>query len=133
MDLARRIRRADTSGSGTGSGDGGLVGAARPRVPQRLEGVRAEATADRGLGDGRPAPGRVWPGVGNVAAVRDISFSVVSGELFVVMGLSGSGKSTLVRCLSRLIEPTAGEVLIDGEDVTAASPERAPRARAAPR
>jgi ABC-type glutathione transport system ATPase component len=62
--------------------------------------------------------------VGNVAAVRDISFSVVSGELFVVMGLSGSGKSTLVRCLSRLIEPTAGEVLMDGEDVTAASPER---------
>jgi glycine betaine/proline transport system ATP-binding protein len=62
--------------------------------------------------------------VGNVAAVRDISFSVVSGELFVVMGLSGSGKSTLVRCLSRLIEPTAGEVLIDGEDVTAASAER---------
>ena len=62
--------------------------------------------------------------VGNVAAVRDISFSVVSGELFVVMGLSGSGKSTLVRCLSRLIEPTAGVVLIDGEDVTAASAER---------
>jgi glycine betaine/proline transport system ATP-binding protein len=62
--------------------------------------------------------------VGNVAAVRDISFSVATGELFVVMGLSGSGKSTLVRCLSRLIEPTAGEVLIDGEDVTAASPER---------
>ncbi|HEX6787324.1 MAG TPA: ATP-binding cassette domain-containing protein, partial [Acidimicrobiales bacterium] len=62
--------------------------------------------------------------VGNVAAVRDISFSVESGELFVVMGLSGSGKSTLVRCLSRLIEPTAGQVLIDGEDVTAASAER---------
>ena len=62
--------------------------------------------------------------VGNVAAVRDISFSVASGELFVVMGLSGSGMSTLVRCLSRLIEPTAGEVLIDGEDVTAVSQER---------
>jgi glycine betaine/proline transport system ATP-binding protein len=61
---------------------------------------------------------------GNVAAVRDISFSVRSGELFVVMGLSGSGKSTLVRCLSRLIEPTAGQVLIDGEDVTAAGAER---------
>jgi glycine betaine/proline transport system ATP-binding protein len=61
---------------------------------------------------------------GNVAAVRDISFSVTSGEVFVVMGLSGSGKSTLVRCLSRLVEPTAGQVLIDGEDVTAASAER---------
>ena len=62
--------------------------------------------------------------LGNVLAVRDVSFSVAEGELFVVMGLSGSGKSTLVRCLSRLVEPTAGKVLIDGEDVTAASPER---------
>ncbi len=62
--------------------------------------------------------------LGNVLAVRDVSFSVAEGELFVVMGLSGSGKSTLVRCLSRLVEPTAGQVLIDGEDVTAASPER---------
>jgi glycine betaine/proline transport system ATP-binding protein len=61
---------------------------------------------------------------GNVAAMRDISFEVTAGELFVVMGLSGSGKSTLVRCLSRLVEPTAGSVLIDGEDVTAASIER---------
>ena len=40
------------------------------------------------------------------------------GEVFVVMGLSGSGKSTLVRCLTRLIEPTAGEVVIDGDDIT---------------
>ena len=54
---------------------------------------------------------------GHVVAVKDMSFSVEQGETFVVMGLSGSGKSTLVRCLSRLIEPTAGEVLIDGEDV----------------
>ncbi|GAB3138515.1 quaternary amine ABC transporter ATP-binding protein [Microbispora hainanensis] len=54
---------------------------------------------------------------GCVAAVRDVSFSVRRGEVFVVMGLSGSGKSTLVRCLNRLIEPTAGQVLLDGEDV----------------
>jgi len=54
---------------------------------------------------------------GCTAAVRDVSFEVSPGEVFVVMGLSGSGKSTLVRCLTRLIEPTAGEVLIDGEDV----------------
>ncbi|MFY0405954.1 quaternary amine ABC transporter ATP-binding protein [Solicola sp. PLA-1-18] len=54
---------------------------------------------------------------GCVAAVRDVSFEVQPGEVFVVMGLSGSGKSTLVRCLTRLIEPTAGEVLIDGADV----------------
>ena len=54
---------------------------------------------------------------GHVIGVRDMSFRVEEGETFVVMGLSGSGKSTLVRCLSRLIEPTAGEVLIDGVDV----------------
>ncbi|MGH3311652.1 MAG: quaternary amine ABC transporter ATP-binding protein [Streptomyces sp.] len=54
---------------------------------------------------------------GNTAAVRDVSFDVRKGEVFVVMGLSGSGKSTLVRCLTRLIEPTSGEVEIDGEDV----------------
>ena len=53
----------------------------------------------------------------HVIGVRDMSFRVEQGETFVVMGLSGSGKSTLVRCLHRLIEPTAGEVLIDGEDV----------------
>lgn len=52
-------------------------------------------------------------------AVRDVSFTVARGETFVVMGLSGSGKSTLIRCLSRLIEPTEGEVLLDGEDLLA--------------
>jgi glycine betaine/proline transport system ATP-binding protein len=52
-------------------------------------------------------------------AVRDVSFDVGRGETFVVMGLSGSGKSTLIRCLSRLIEPSQGEVLLDGEDLLA--------------
>ncbi|MGW2489661.1 quaternary amine ABC transporter ATP-binding protein [Streptomyces sp. NPDC001606] len=56
---------------------------------------------------------------GCTAAVRDVSFDVRKGEVFVVMGLSGSGKSTLVRCLTRLIEPTAGAIAIDGEDVRA--------------
>ena len=54
---------------------------------------------------------------GAVVAVRDVSFDVRIGETFVIMGLSGSGKSTLVRCLSRLIEPTRGEVHIDNEDI----------------
>ena len=58
---------------------------------------------------------------GHVVAVKDVTFSVQKGETFVVMGLSGSGKSTLVRCLSRLIEPTAGQVSIDGQDVTTMS------------
>ncbi len=59
---------------------------------------------------------------GCVVGVKDVSFDVAPGEVFVVMGLSGSGKSTLVRCLTRLIEPTSGEILIDGQDVTQAGP-----------
>jgi len=54
---------------------------------------------------------------GCVVAVRDASFSVRQGEMFVIMGLSGSGKSTLIRCMLRLIEPTAGKIVINGEDV----------------
>jgi glycine betaine/proline transport system ATP-binding protein len=54
---------------------------------------------------------------GCVMAVRDVSFSVHRGEFFVIMGLSGSGKSTLIRLLLRLIEPTAGTIHIDGEDI----------------
>ena len=55
---------------------------------------------------------------GHVVAVKDVSFSIQKGETFVVMGLSGSGKSTLVRCISRLIEPTSGQVMMDNVDVT---------------
>src|SRR5450755_2875743 len=61
---------------------------------------------------------------GTTVAVRDVTFDVAHGEVFVVMGLSGSGKSTLVRCLTRLIEPTAGEVLLDGEDIMKADDKR---------
>ena len=61
---------------------------------------------------------------GCVAAVRDVSFDVAPGEVFVVMGLSGSGKSTLIRTVTRLIDATAGEVLIDGDDVLAMNEER---------
>ena len=56
---------------------------------------------------------------GHVVAVRDVSLQIAESEIFVVMGLSGSGKSTLIRCLSRLIEPTSGSVLINSADVTA--------------
>jgi glycine betaine/proline transport system ATP-binding protein len=61
---------------------------------------------------------------GSMVAIRDVSFDVSAGEVFVVMGLSGSGKSTLVRCMTRLIEPTAGEVLLDGEDIRKADTAR---------
>lgn len=56
-------------------------------------------------------------------AVRDVSFAVKPGELFVIMGLSGSGKSTLIRCLNRLMDPTSGEVLINNEDITHIPPK----------
>lgn len=60
---------------------------------------------------------KVLEETGHVVAVRDVSFDVREGEIFVVMGLSGSGKSTLVRCISRLIEPTDGRLSVDGADV----------------
>lgn len=57
--------------------------------------------------------------LGVVIGLNDVSFEVQKGETFVIMGLSGSGKSTMVRCLIRLIEPTAGSIVIDGNDITA--------------
>jgi glycine betaine/proline transport system ATP-binding protein len=56
-----------------------------------------------------------------MAGVRDVSLEIAEGEIFIVMGLSGSGKSTLLRCLSRLVEPSAGSVLLDGIDLLKAS------------
>ena len=58
---------------------------------------------------------------GLIGAVRNVNIDVRQDEIFVIMGLSGSGKSTLVRCLSRLIEPTAGQILFDGRDLLRAS------------
>jgi glycine betaine/proline transport system ATP-binding protein len=55
--------------------------------------------------------------------IANVSFEVEEGEILVVMGLSGSGKSTLVRCINRLIEPTAGDVIIDGQSLVGLSPE----------
>jgi glycine betaine/proline transport system ATP-binding protein len=60
---------------------------------------------------------------GYVTAVADATLSVSRGEIFVIMGLSGSGKSTLVRCLARLIEPSAGEVMFAGRDLLEATPK----------
>ncbi|MDD2556218.1 MAG: betaine/proline/choline family ABC transporter ATP-binding protein [Syntrophaceticus sp.] len=54
---------------------------------------------------------------GAVLAIRDVSFKVRRGEVFVIMGLSGSGKSTLIRCIPRLIEPTQGEIKVNGQNV----------------
>lgn len=59
----------------------------------------------------------IFQATGMTVGVADASFAIREGEIFVVMGLSGSGKSTLVRMLNRLIEPSAGSVLLDGKDI----------------
>ncbi len=59
----------------------------------------------------------------HIGAACNVSFDVHQGEIFIIMGLSGSGKSTMVRCISRLVEPTAGEVIFDGQDLLKFSDE----------
>lgn len=66
---------------------------------------------------------------GGVKALDNVSFEVPKGQFLAVIGLSGSGKSTLLRCINRLIDPTAGQIVWDDEDVTAASPEEMRRIR----
>lgn len=58
------------------------------------------------------------------SALKNISLAVEPGEFVVVLGKSGSGKSTLMRCINRLVEPTSGNIFLDDEEVTGASPER---------
>lgn len=63
----------------------------------------------------------IFEKTGNTVGVQRASFNIDEGEVFVIMGLSGSGKSTIVRMFNRLIDSTAGQVLIDGRDITAMS------------
>ena len=96
--------------------------APRPKLECRdvwkLFGPAAAETLARSNGNPDPA---ALAEAGLVCAVRAVNLDVRDGEVFVIMGLSGSGKSTLVRCLSRLVEPTAGEILYDGRNLLAAS------------
>ncbi len=75
---------------------------------QALDMLAAGATKDE-----------VFARTGQVVGVHNVSFDVREGEIFVLMGLSGSGKSTLIRLVNRLVEPSAGKVMIDGRDVAA--------------
>jgi len=61
---------------------------------------------------------------GCIVGVNNASFEVDNGEILVIMGLSGSGKSTLLRCISRLTEPTAGQIILDGHDLLSLSPKQ---------
>jgi phosphonate transport system ATP-binding protein len=66
---------------------------------------------------------------GGVQALTDVTFDVPDGQFLAIIGLSGSGKSTLLRCINRLVEPTSGQVIWDGVDVTAARKDELRRIR----
>ncbi len=66
---------------------------------------------------------------GGVLALDNVSFTVEQGEFLAVIGLSGSGKSTLLRCINRLVEPTEGQIIWNGVDITAASQDELLRIR----
>lgn len=70
---------------------------------------------------------KVYPD--GTVALRDVSFQVPDGEFLVIIGLSGSGKSTLLRCINRLVEPTEGEILWDGQDLAQLKGEELRHAR----
>ena len=70
---------------------------------------------------GHPSP-EAFAASKYIGAVRDVSFDVMDNEILVIMGLSGSGKSTLIRAITRLNDPTAGEVMMDGKNLLNASP-----------
>lgn len=81
------------------------------------------ANAETLLANGRMPDADALAEANVIGAVRDVNVQIHQGEIFVIMGLSGSGKSTLVRCLSRLVEPTAGEIQFEGRDLLRASEE----------
>jgi len=89
-----------------------------PTPTQVLEQLRAGATKEALLAQ-----------TGHTIGVREVSLTIEAGSCFVVMGLSGSGKSTLLRHLNRLIEPTAGEILFEGQDILRLPPEALRRFR----
>ena len=66
---------------------------------------------------------------GGVQALDNVTFDIPKGQFLAVIGLSGSGKSTLLRCINRLVEPTSGQILWDGQDITTASNEEMRRIR----
>ena len=66
----------------------------------------------------------IFKKTGSVVGVYDVSFAVEEGEIFVLMGLSGSGKSTLIRLINRLMDPTDGQIILDGQDITKLTPKQ---------
>jgi glycine betaine/proline transport system ATP-binding protein len=98
-----------------------VFGAHSKSVKGLLAAGKIPAEASDPAGDGVPSKDELLATTGSVVAVRGVSFDVYEGESFVVMGLSGSGKSTLLRCLPRLIEPTFGQIWVDGVEMAHAN------------
>lgn len=88
----------------------------------KVFGNRPERAID--LAEQGASRSEILSATGCTVGVKDVSFDVLRGETFVVMGLSGSGKSTLIRCASRLNDVTRGKVLLDGEDLTTMNEEQ---------
>ena len=99
-----------------------MTGVIETRGVWKIFGERAEEAMAAVRGGGL-SKAEVLERFACVVGVRDVSISVAEGEIFCIMGLSGSGKSTLVRHVNRLIEPTGGEILVNGVDVGGLSPE----------
>ncbi len=110
--------RASTANAAQGANPD-AVGAAESSVVvkdlYKIFGADPQGALDM-LDQGR-TKAEIFDRTGMTVGVRDVSFTVNPGEVFVIMGLSGSGKSTLLRMINRLIEPTAGQVLLNGQDV----------------
>ncbi len=83
----------------------------------KIFGPNADSVIDEIAGNGITKQ-ELLEQAGHVIAVKDVSFDVHDSEIFVVMGLSGSGKSTLIRCMNRLIDPTRGNIYIEGTDIS---------------
>ncbi len=89
----------------------------------KIFGPRARARALPLVNQGK-SKSEILKETGCTVGINNASFKIEEGEIFVIMGLSGSGKSTMIRCFNRLIEPTAGSIRIDGEDIVKLSQER---------
>lgn len=117
------------TGDGPGTGPTGPSHPIECRNLWKIYGQGAQKALDAVVREGLGKE-EVRDRFGCVVGVADASFSVRGGEIFCVMGLSGSGKSTLIRHINRLIEPTSGQVLINGEDINGVDNAQLRRLRA---
>ena len=108
--------------------EGLFVETKEPEIVLSIRGLYKVFADDNGTGLNQAVDGRskdeIQEDTGAVVGLRDVTVDIARGELFVVMGLSGCGKSTLVRCINRLIEPSAGQVWLNGREITAMGPGR---------